>query len=252
VQRCRCQLEPIVIEERTRCAFQRGVASVDDAVLVEIQCAEMAVAVGKIELQRSGGLAPTAPDFGGCTDLVDRAPDEILATFCAALRRAGATVVHELSHSFPATGLTCALILSESHAVLHTWPETGTINIDIFSCSTRLKSLEAIDELKSSDLLRNVSVLLDPEIDPPDMCHNVHMKTISIRELHLKTGQWVRLAASRGPIVVTDRGRRVAALQPFDASTTGRPLPNREAAIRKRSKIPVDSVVYQSELREDR
>ncbi len=85
-----------------------------------------------------------------------------------------------------------------------------------------------------------------------EMCHNVHMKTISIRELHLKTGQWVRHAASRGAIVVTDRGRRVAALQPFDASVTGRPLPNREAAIRKRSKIPVDSVVYQSELREDR
>jgi prevent-host-death family protein len=84
------------------------------------------------------------------------------------------------------------------------------------------------------------------------MCHNVHMKTISIRELHLKTGRWVRHAASRGPIVVTDRGRRVAALQPFDASVTGRPLPNREAAIRKRSKVPVDSAVYQSELREDR
>ena len=85
-----------------------------------------------------------------------------------------------------------------------------------------------------------------------EMCHNVHMKTISIRELHLKTGQWVRHAASRGPIVVTDRGRRVAALQPFDASVIGRPLPNREAAIRKRSKVPVDSAVYQSELREDR
>jgi prevent-host-death family protein len=85
------------------------------------------------------------------------------------------------------------------------------------------------------------------------MCHNVHMKTITIRELHLKTGQWVRHAASRGPIVVTDRGRRVAALQPFDASAaTGRPLPNREAAIRRRSRVPVDSVVYQTELREDR
>src|SRR5216684_5441358 len=36
-----------------------------------------------------------------------------------------------------------------------------------------------------------------------EMCHNVHMKTISIRELHLKTGRWVRHAASRGPIVVT-------------------------------------------------
>jgi prevent-host-death family protein len=85
-----------------------------------------------------------------------------------------------------------------------------------------------------------------------EMCHNVHMKTISIRELHLKTGRWVRHAASRGPIVVTDRGRRVAALQPFDASVTRRPLPNREAAIRKRSKIPVDSAVYVSELREGR
>ena len=41
-----------------------------------------------------------------------------------------------------------------------------------------------------------------------EVCHNVHMKTISIRELHLKTGRWVRHAASRGPIVVTDRGRR--------------------------------------------
>jgi antitoxin (DNA-binding transcriptional repressor) of toxin-antitoxin stability system len=70
--------------------------------------------------------------------------------------------------------------------------------------------------------------------------------------LHLKTGEWVRHAASRGAIVVTDRGRRVAALQPFDASVTGRPLPNREATIRKRSKVPVDSAVYVSELREDR
>ena len=84
------------------------------------------------------------------------------------------------------------------------------------------------------------------------MCHDVHMKTISIHELHLKIGRWVRHAASRGPIVVTDRGRRVAALQPFDTSVAGRPLPNREATTRKRSTVPVDSAVYQSELREDR
>lgn len=76
------------------------------------------------------------------------------------------------------------------------------------------------------------------------------MKTTFIRELHLETGRWVRHAASQGPIVATDRGRRVAALQSFDASVTGLPLPNREAAIRKRSKIPVGSVVYQPELRE--
>ena len=78
------------------------------------------------------------------------------------------------------------------------------------------------------------------------------MRTISIRDLHLKTGQWVRRAATHGPIVVTDRGRRIAALQPFDDSMASRPLPNRETVIRKRSRISVDSLVYQSELREDR
>jgi antitoxin (DNA-binding transcriptional repressor) of toxin-antitoxin stability system len=75
------------------------------------------------------------------------------------------------------------------------------------------------------------------------------MKTITIRELHLKTGRWVRHAAIHGPVVVTDRGRRVAALQPFDAATTRRPLPDRETVIRKRSRIPVDSAVYVGEDR---
>lgn len=78
--------------------------------------------------------------------------------FARALERAGATVVGTLSHGFPGAGLTCVLILKESHAVIHTWPETGTINIDIFSCSTRLRSLEAIGELRSFFGARQVSV----------------------------------------------------------------------------------------------
>ena len=66
------------------------------------------------------------------------------------LTAAGATVVEAIAHNFPGAGLTSVLILAESHAVLHTWPETGTVNIDIFSCSTRLRSLEAIEELRQT------------------------------------------------------------------------------------------------------
>lgn len=36
------------------------------------------------------------------------------------------------------------------------------------------------------------------------------MRTISIRELHEKTGKYVRAAADVGDIYVTDRGRTVA------------------------------------------
>lgn len=86
-------------------------------------------------------------DLEGCAGLSALGPDEVRGTFVSALEGAGATVVGKLSHDFPGAGQTCVLILAESHAVLHTWPETGTVNIDIFSCSTRLQSLSAIEAL---------------------------------------------------------------------------------------------------------
>lgn len=104
-------------------------------------------------------------DLADCGDLAKLSPEEVVATFGAALRRAGATIVHGLSHAFPEAGLTCVFILSESHAVLHTWPETGTVNIDIFSCSTRLKSLEAIHDLSLSFGAQHVTVQETPRAD---------------------------------------------------------------------------------------
>ena len=40
------------------------------------------------------------------------------------------------------------------------------------------------------------------------------MKTISIRELHTRTGQWLRKATQHGQILVTDHGRAVARIVP--------------------------------------
>jgi S-adenosylmethionine decarboxylase len=97
-------------------------------------------------------------DLGECESLAALKPEEITAAFVAAMERAGATIVQTISHAFPGAGLTCALILRESHAVIHSWPETGTVNIDIFSCSIRLKSREAIDELSRAFGARRVSV----------------------------------------------------------------------------------------------
>lgn len=41
------------------------------------------------------------------------------------------------------------------------------------------------------------------------------MKTVTIRELHEKTGHWVREAEEHEQIIITDRGRPIAALSPF-------------------------------------
>ena len=86
-------------------------------------------------------------DLDHCQTLSAFDADAVASVFAAALRGAGATIVQEVSHGSRSEGLTCVLVLRESHAVLHTWPETGTVNIDIFSCSPRLKSLSAINEL---------------------------------------------------------------------------------------------------------
>ncbi|MGP8199825.1 MAG: type II toxin-antitoxin system Phd/YefM family antitoxin [Limisphaerales bacterium] len=40
------------------------------------------------------------------------------------------------------------------------------------------------------------------------------MKTITIRELHVSTGRWVRQAAHHGQILVTFHGRTVARIVP--------------------------------------
>ena len=86
-------------------------------------------------------------DLSECATIRQLTTEEISERFIAVLKGAGATILQAVSQTFPGAGLTCALLLTESHAILHTWPETGTVNLDIFSCSTRLKSLDAIAEL---------------------------------------------------------------------------------------------------------
>ena len=85
------------------------------------------------------------------------------------------------------------------------------------------------------------------------------MKTVSIRELHEKTGQWVRLVHQHGEIVVTDRGEAVARLTPekprqelpYFARRVLSPAFRKLAASGKLS-LGTDSTTAISEEREDR
>lgn len=104
-------------------------------------------------------------DFSGCTALAALHTDEIADLFASALRDAGATIVQQVSHVYPGAGLTCVLVLRESHAVLHTWPETGTVNIDIFSCSSRLRGRAAVEALRRAFAARGVDVQEMPRAD---------------------------------------------------------------------------------------
>jgi prevent-host-death family protein len=78
------------------------------------------------------------------------------------------------------------------------------------------------------------------------------MGKISIRDLHLSTGEWVRRAASGAAVVVTDRGRPIATLVPYQAAEAGTPFSARRllpdfAAL---SRAPGDSTTTISEDRD--
>lgn len=59
------------------------------------------------------------------------------------------------------------------------------------------------------------------------MTHFVHMKRIGIRELHLKTGEWVRRAARGEGVVITGGGRPAASLLPVRAGDLSTPFGER-------------------------
>lgn len=51
-----------------------------------------------------------------------------------AIRRSGATILHETAHEFSPQGVSVVVVLAESHAAIHTWPEHGYASLDVFTC----------------------------------------------------------------------------------------------------------------------
>jgi S-adenosylmethionine decarboxylase len=55
-------------------------------------------------------------------------------TIKEAVKKAKATLLEEVSYQFEPFGVTALALLSESHISIHTWPETGYIAVDVFTC----------------------------------------------------------------------------------------------------------------------
>ncbi len=77
-------------------------------------------------------------DLSGC-----RCAAELLTTIATlealcntAVSSAGLTQVQRLFHSFaPGSGVTGVVLLAESHLAIHTWPELGSVTLDIYVCN---------------------------------------------------------------------------------------------------------------------
>ena len=59
--------------------------------------------------------------------------EDLLPLACA---EAGATVLGATFHQFEPAGVTGVVLLAESHASVHTWPERGLATLDVFTCGS--------------------------------------------------------------------------------------------------------------------
>ena len=83
------------------------------------------------------------------------------------------------------------------------------------------------------------------------------MKTISIKELHDKTGHWLRRVRAEGEVIVTERGNPVARMLPPVRPRAGNPFAKRKllrgvARLIKRPIDGTDSAIIISEMRDGR
>ena len=69
----------------------------------------------------------------------------------------------------------------------------------------------------------------------------LHMERATVRDLHLNTSALVKSVVGGQTFIIERHGVPVAELRPISESPVGRPLPNREAFIRKLRPSKTDS-----------
>ena len=87
-------------------------------------------------------------DLSNCNQEILLDGEKSYSLFAQAVRESGLTVVDEGFYKFSPHGFTCFLLLAESHASLHAWPEHGYCAIDLFTCAIGKDMMPLIMRIK--------------------------------------------------------------------------------------------------------
>lgn len=77
-------------------------------------------------------------NFSGCEADLDNL-EQIKCDMFRAVNSVGATILAHLEHKFDPHGVSVVLMLSESHASVHTYPEYNACFLDIFTCGDQIR-----------------------------------------------------------------------------------------------------------------
>ena len=89
-------------------------------------------------------------DLSDCNHEILMDSERAYSLFAQAVRESGLTVVDEGLYKFSPHGFTCFLLLAESHASLHAWPEYNYCAVDLFTCAIGKDMMPLIQRIKEA------------------------------------------------------------------------------------------------------
>jgi S-adenosylmethionine decarboxylase proenzyme len=89
-------------------------------------------------------------DLSNCNHEILMDSERAYSLFAQVVRESGLTVVDEGFYTFSPYGFTCFLLLAESHASLHAWPEYDYCAIDLFTCAIGKDMMPLIQRIKEA------------------------------------------------------------------------------------------------------
>lgn len=73
-------------------------------------------------------------EYYDCNEDILKDVDKIEQSMLKAAKESNATIIESVFHQFNPWGVSGAVIISESHLTIHTWPEYSYAAVDFFTC----------------------------------------------------------------------------------------------------------------------
>lgn len=100
-------------------------------------------------------------EFYNCDEEILKNPTLIKEYMNEAAKIANATIVELVFHHFNPYGVSGAVIISESHLAIHTWPEYGYAAVDVFTCGDKIDPWTAfkfLEDVFKSDRSESIEI----------------------------------------------------------------------------------------------
>ncbi len=98
-------------------------------------------------------------EFYGCRRANLNDVQYVQRAMTEAAHAARATIVSRTFHHFSPHGVSGAVIITESHLAIHTWPEFGYAAVDLFTCGDRVDAQAAFTCLRQALRATHVSTV---------------------------------------------------------------------------------------------